>query len=323
MDMSFLNNDTFLLVLLGLGGLAIFLLILSLIFFIIQVREKKSFSSKIKDYNEQFYRQTLEDIQNNKTTKTIYDKIDFLLSRSQLKYKYSWNVPLFIILVILMFLLGFYSAIELFGGFLTCLVVAFSAAAFPLVATEMIATFKGRKLKSQIISLIPILINNAKLNGGDVFKTIKDTKDKVKPPLKMYFEEFVIDYESGISPATCFENLRYKISDFRFKRIIDCLEIHLYKGGNVVITLSSLNREYMAREVEEDRRRKQNSSTAFGIYFCVIINFFILWLLDYIMPELVVTLKQNDILVSLGMINTMISLVIGYLATRAQTKESV
>lgn len=323
MNMSFLNNDNFKFILFGVFGVAIFMFILSIIFFIYEIKEKKSFKQKIKDYNEQFYRQTLNDIESNKTTKTIYDKIDFLLSRSQLKYKYSWTVGLFVFLVLLMFLFGFYTCLEVIGGLLTSFIIGFASAAFPIILTEMFATYKGRKLKSQIISLIPILINNAKLSGGDVFKTVKDSSSKIKPPLRMYLEEFIIDFESGINPSKCFDNLRYKVADFRFKRIIDCLETHLYKGGNVVVTLSSLNKEYMAREVEEDRRRKQNSSTTLGIYFCVIANFFILWMVDYVMPELIVTLKQNDFVIALGMINTLISLVIGYSATKTQTKESV
>lgn len=323
MDMSFLSNNDFKIVLIIVGGFSLFLFILSLIFFVYEFKERKNIAYKIKEYNEQFFTQTLRDIENNKSAKTMYDKVDFLLSRSQLKYKYSWNVGLFILLSVLMFFLGFYACLELFDGFLTGMIVGFANAAIPTVFAEFLSTYKTKKLKSQILSLIPILINNAKLSGGDVYKTIKDSSSKVKPPLRMYLEEFILDYESGINPTRCFETLRYKVSDFRFKRIIDCLETHLYKGGNVVVTLGSLNKEYMAREVEEDRRKKQNSSTTMGIYFCVIANFFLLWMVDYIMPELIVTLKQNEYIIAIGMLNTLISLTIGYISTKAQTKESI
>lgn len=322
MDMSFLSNSNIRIALLVIGGFSFFLFVLSLIFFVYEVKEKQNIAYKIKEYNEQFFTQTLKDIESHKTTKTVYDKIDFLLSRSQLKYKYSWNVGLFVFLSILMFFLGFFACLEIFDGIYTGIIIGFATAIFPTILAEFISTYKTKKLKSQLLSLIPILINNAKLSGGDVYRTIKDSSSKVKAPLRMYLEEFVLDYESGISPTRCFENLRYKVSDFRFKRIVDCLETHLYKGGNVVVTLSSLNKEYMAREVEEDRRKKQNSSTTTGIYFCVVANFFLLWMVDYIMPELIVTLKQNEYIIALGMLNTLISLAIGYVSTKTQTKES-
>lgn len=323
MDMSFLSNSTFRTILLVVGGISVFLFILSIIFFIYEMKDKKDFRYKIKEYNEQFFVQTLKSIEENKNTKNLYDNIDLLLSRSQLKYKYCWDVGLFVFLSILTFLFGFFACLEILGGAYTALIIAFASAAVPTVITEFIATRKTKQLKSQLLSLIPILINNAKLSGGDVFRTIKESASKVKPPLRMYLEEFVLDYESGISPTRCFDNLRYKVPDFRFKRIIDCLETHLNKGGNVVVTLSSLNKEYMSREVEEDRRRKQNSSTTTGIYFCVVANFLLLWMVDYIMPELIVTLKQNDYIIALGMLNTIISLGIGYISTKTQTKESV
>lgn len=322
MDMSFLNNNTFRTLLLIVGGISIFLFFLSIIFFIYEIKDKKDFKYKVKEYNEQFFIQTLNSIESNKNTKTIYDNIDFLLSRSQLKYKYSWDVGLFVFLTLLMFLFGFYSCLEILGGVYTSFIIAFATSALPTILAEFISTYKTKQLKSQLLSLIPILINNAKLSGGDVFRTIKESSTKVKPPLRVYLEEFVLDYESGISPTRCFQNLRNKVPDFRFKRIVDCLETHLNKGGNVVVTLSSLNKEYMSREVEEDRRKKQNSSTTTGIYFCVVANFFLLWMVDYIMPELIVTLKQNDYVIALGMMNTLISLAIGYVSTKTQTKES-
>lgn len=319
MDWSFIANDKVLIILILVGCIAIFLMAMSVIFYIYELKDQKHFSHKIKEYKEEFYTQTLKDIQNNKTTRTLYDRVDLLLSRSQLKYNFSWNIKLLFALILLMFLYGYFVTIDIIGGFFLPLVIAIVFAIFPIITIEFISSYKGKKLKSQIISLIPILINNAKLTGGDIFKTIKNTVPKVNAPLKMYLAEFVYEYENGVSPATCFDNLRYKIADSRFTRIVDCLETHLYKGGNVVVTLGSLNKEYLAREVEEDRRKKEHSSTVLGIYISVLGNILILYIVNMVMPEIVEELKKNDIVMALIVINILISLMIGYAATRIQS----
>ena len=323
MNLSFLQNSYAAMIILAVIGIAIFLLFLGIFFKISQLREEKSLKERIKLYNEQLFQQTLDDLQESKTTKGIYEKLDLLLSRSQLKYKYSWDVLLLIILVLLCFAFGFYTAYVLIEGFTSSIVVAITFAAFPIVSIELLASIKGRQLKGQTISLIPILINNAKLSGGDIYKTIKDSAVKTKQPIKMYLEEFVSDYENGIRPTKCFNNLRYKVSDYRFKRIIDCLEHHLYKGGNVVISLSALNKEYMAREIEEDRRKKENSATSIGILLCVILNFVVLYGVSRTMPDTIQVLKEHDWAIALGMVNILISLYIAYSASTVNSKENV
>lgn len=323
MNFSILENSTAAMIILAVVGLAVFLLFLGIFFKISQLRQEKSLKERIKTYNEKLFQQTLEDLQESKTTKGIYEKLDLLLSRSQLKYKYSWNVLLLIILVLLCFAFGFYASYVIIEGFTSSMVVAITLGAFPIVSIELLASIKGKQLKGQTISLIPILINNAKLSGGDIYKTIKDSAAKTKQPIKMYLEEFVSDYENGIRPTKCFNNLRYKVSDYRFKRIIDCLEHHLYKGGNVVISLSALNKEYMAREIEEDRRKKENSATSIGILLCVVLNFVVLYGVSKTMPDTIQVLKQHDWAIAIGMINILISLYIAYSASTVNSKENV
>lgn len=305
-----------------LGSILLFLFILSIVFALFNLNEKNKISTRIKDYKESFYKETLKDIQNSKTTRNIYDSLELLLARSQLKYNYSWNVPLFLILLLNVFFYAYFSTLKLLDGVLTSLIIAGISTVFPIILVEFMATLKGKKLKSQILSLIPVLINNAKLTNGDIFRTMKESSEKVKVPMNMYLQEFVDEYEHGVPQNVCFNNLRYKISDFRFTRIIDCLENHLYKGGNVVVTLSSINKEYQAREVEEDRKKKQNAGTAMGIYIAVAGNVLILWIINLVMPELIVTIKGKDWLLSLIILNISISLFIGYIATRSQMKEN-
>lgn len=321
-NLAMLTSNKFVLALVIIGSFTFFLFVLSIVFSVLELKEQKDFSYKIKKYNEDFVKQALSEFQNSKTTRNLYEKIELLLSRSQLNYKYSWTVPQFCLLVFLIFLYTFYSSFDVLGGFMAAFVLGMAAAFLPIVTVEFIATRKGKALKGQILSFIPVLINNAKLTGGDIFRTIKNSVPKVKEPLKIYLQEFVDEYESGVSPTICFKNLRSKIADYRFTRIIDCLENHLYKGGNVVVTLSSINKEYLSREVEEDRRRKQNSSTAMGIYVSVVGNILILWLINMVLPEIITTLKENQIILGIVMINMLISVFIGYAATRIQTKES-
>lgn len=323
MDFSFANNSTVVMIVFSVIAVALFLVFLSLFYKIAQLRQEKSLKERIKLYNEKLYIQTMEDLKDNKSTKGVYEKLDLLLSRSQLKYKYSWNVLLLIILILLCFAFGFYAAYVLIEGVVSSLVVAITCAGFPIVAIEVLATMKGKKLKGQTMSLIPILINNAKLSGGDIYKTMKDSTLKTKQPIKMYLEEFVSDYENGVGPAKCFENLRQKVSDTKFRRIMDCLEHHLYKGGNVVVSLSALNKEYLAREVEEDRRKKEHSPTALGILFCVILDFVVVYGVSRTMPDTLQVLKQHDWAIALGMINIMISLYIAYAASTVSSKEKV
>lgn len=322
MNLEMLSNNKFLLAFIIVGGIAFFLLILSIMFYIFDLKEKRSISTTMKKYREDFVTQAFKDIQNNKTTKNLYEKLDLLLSRSQLNYKYSWTVPKFCLLMFFIFLYSFYSCYAFLGGSLSAIVLSLAVSGFPIIIFEFFAAKKGKALKGQILSFIPVLINNAKLTNGDIFRTIKKSVPKVKEPLKIYLQEFVEEYESGISPSSCFNNLREKISDYRFTRVIDCLENHLYKGGDVVVTLSSINKEYLAREVEEDRRKKQNSSTAMGIYICVLGNICILWIINMVMPEIIVELKNHQFVLSLVMINIIISVFIGYAATRSQSKEN-
>lgn len=321
MKFDFLSNQNFMYVLLGIISIVIFALIMTLFFYFYEKQEEEKFSNRIKKYNEEFYLQTLKDIQSHKVTRTLYEKLDLLLSKSQLKYKYSWNIPLFLGLIFSLFFIGYFGTYERLGGFILSFVIGLIGAMIPFLLLEIIANRNGKKLKSQILSFIPVLINNAKLTGGDVFKTIKKSVEKVNDPLKTYLNEFIEEYENGVSPFKCFNNLRYKISDFRFTRIIDCLETHLYKGGNVVVTLGSINKEYLARDIEEDRRRKANSATSIGIYATVVGNFIILYITSLVFPEIIEILKQHQFIIVLILINIVLSLIIAYAATKMQRKK--
>lgn len=316
-------NTNFIYVLIGIGSLAFFMFVMGIIFYINELNEKKKIAYKIKEYNEEFYNQTLKDIKNNNTTRTIYEKLDLMLIRSQLKYKYSWNVGLLVGLIVCLFFYGYFSTIDMLGGFIVPIIIAITMSCIPFVCMEFISYHEGKKMKGQILAFIPVLINNSKLSGNDIFRTIKLSANKVNAPLSMYLKDFVNEYENGIPPSVCFENLKYKVPDFRFVRIIRCLENHLYKGGDVVVTLGSISKEYNAREVEEDRRRKQNSSTTMGIYVAVLGNIMILYMMNSILPEVIAVIRQNEWILAAVIINILISLFIGYKATRVRTRDKV
>lgn len=304
-------------------SIAIFFVILGAIMYFSKMLGKKSLHDRMKDYQESFYEQTIDDINSNKTSKNIYESLDLLLSRSQLKYNYSFNVFWLCALMFSCFFFGFYAAFAIIEGLASSLTVGFTFACVPIVLAEMLASSKAKQLKNQTLSLIPILINNAKLSDGDIYKTIKESSKKTKQPIKMYLEEFCSDYENGVYISKCFEKLKSKVSDYKFRRIIDCLENHLYKGGNVVVSLSSLNKEYMAREIEEDRRKKENSGTSIGILLCVIMDIFIVFMISKTIPEVIEILKRHEWAIALGLINILISLVIAYNSSRINSKENL
>lgn len=315
----FEQQNSYLLIGIGLAIFAsIFALVVICIYFFYSTYDKDSIENKMKNFNESFYRETIHAIKKEKITMNIYEKIDLLLSRSQIKYNFRFDVFTFFILSILVGFLGYSTFMSVTGSAITSVVGFFGFLFIPYIILEMIASHKASKSRSQILTLIPILINNVKLTDGDIFLAIKRSAEKTKEPIKIYLEEFVAEYEMGVDTDKCFENLKNKIMDFRFARLIDNLKIHLYKGGNVIVTLNSINQEYQIREVEETRRKKDNFANAVGIYICVIANIGIIFGVGKIMPEILAELKSStfEVCMAIAMINIMISLFIAYKSSR-------
>lgn len=312
------HDPVFIKILLGIAGLSIFALTVSVIYLFFSIREKKNIIWKLKKFNEDLIQEAVQSISKNKATKSFYEYIDLLLSRSQIKYTFCFEFWNFVIITILFFLFGLYSFIEITDQYLSALLAGIGVGFIPYVFLEVMASIKGRKIKNQILTLIPILINNAKLTSGDVFQTIKKSVPKTKEPMKIYLEEFVDEYESGVNIEKCFENLKNKVMDYRFTRLVDALETHLYKGGNVAVTLNSLQREYLAREIEEDRRKKETFTNVLGVYFVVVANFFIVYIMGKVMPEVLTELQGKDYKYNIlfSVVSTLISLFIAFKATR-------
>lgn len=312
------NDPIFIKVIFGLLSLSIFFIVITTIFVIYRIKDDRSIIGKLKQANESIYTEALKNVQENKTTKTFYEIVDLLLSRSQVKYYFRFNFWHFITLSILFFMLGLYTFNLITDMYLPSLAIGIGFGFIPYIVLEIIAGFKGKQVKNQVLTLIPILINNAKLTNGDVYLMMKRSIEKTKEPIKIYLEEFVDEYEAGIKIEKCFEHLKDKIMDYRFTRLIDCLENHLYKGGNVVVTLNSIQKEYLAREIEEDRRKKENLSSVLGVYICVISNIGIVYLVNMVMPEVFIELKSTKFqtYMFIAVINTMISLFIAFKSSK-------
>lgn len=310
------NNNITAILILGILAISLFTLVIAVIYYIYSLNDKDNIVNKVKEYNESFYKNAYKEVKKNKEIVNIYNKLDLLLTRSQLKYERNFNCIIFILLMIEFFFLGYSLTLVLIPNTLAAIVVGGGSIFIPYMCVEILANRKSKDMRGQIISLIPILINNTKLSSGNIFDAIKRAVPKVKNPLQMYLQDFVDEYESGVSPETCFENLKLKVSEVRFNRLIDCLKIHLYKGGNVIVTLNNIHKEYLTREIEEDRRRKENAASAMGIYFCVFSNFLILYIALQVVPEIKEQLEKNKVLVALGIINIIISLIIGYKSTK-------
>jgi hypothetical protein len=282
------------------------------------MKDQRNIIARLKKFNEDLVDEALKGVTKRQTTKSFYEHIDLLLSRSQIKYNFYFNFWTFTIITILFFLFGLYSFMEVTDNYLTSLLAGIGFGFIPYVFLEVIASIKGRQIKNQILTLIPILINNAKLTSGDVFLTIKKTIPKTKEPMKIYLDEFVDEYESGLRIDRCFENLKNKVMDYRFTRLVDALENHLYKGGNVAITLGSIQKEYLAREIEEDRRKKEYYANVLGIYIAVAANIGIVYQISKVMPEVISELKgpQYKYNVLFAVLTILVSLFIAFKSTK-------
>ncbi|QUH22004.1 hypothetical protein [Alkaliphilus sp. B6464] len=316
-----LDNPLFMKTVYGVLAVSIFIMIICSIFIIYRLKDSKGIVAKIHRMNDSIHEDAMKSIKKNDTTRTFYEHIDLLLARSQVKYYLKFNFWIFLLLTILSFFFGFYLFIDLTNSYVTSFAAGIGIGFLPYVILEVIASFKARELKGQILSLIPIMTNNAKLTNGDVYQMIKRSSQKVKEPMKIYLEEFIDEYDSGLKIEKCFDNLRGKILDYRFTRLVDCLEVHLFKGGNVIVTLGSLQKEYLAREIEEDRRKKENLSNVIGVYLAVISNLVIVYIISRIMPEVIVELKSSsfDKYMLIALINTLLSLFIAFKATKIGT----
>ena len=312
------EDPLFIKILLGVAGVSIFALVVGIVFLVFNLKDQKNIIGKLKKFNEDLVSEAIKSITSQKTTKSFYEHIDLLLSRSQIKYNFYFNFWSFIIITILFFFFGLYSFMEVTNDFLSSLLAGIGVGFVPYVFLEVMAAIKGRQIKNQILTLIPILINNAKLTSGDVFQTIKKSVPKTKEPMRIYLDEFVEEYESGLNIEKCFENLKNKVMDYRFTRLVDAMEIHLYKGGNVAVTLNSIQKEYLAREIEEDRRKKETFANVLGVYIIVLTNFFIVYGVGKVMPEVLTELQgrnyRNNIIFAI--ISTLISLFVAFKATK-------
>lgn len=319
-NLEFLNNKNFLILFVILSFVGIFLFILSIVFYIQEIREKKTFTYKIKAFNEENYKKAIADLNNNKNTKKIKDELDLLLARSQFKYLYCWTIPKILILMFCIFFYSYFSVYELLEGIIPSIVLSLIFSTIPILVMEYMATKKSKSIKKQILSLSPILINNIKLSDGNIPRGIEKTANKIKYPLKNYFQEFTNDIKNGIPPFECFKRLKSKVNDDRFSRIVECLEIHFYKGGNSAITLDHLNKEFLRREIKDDERKKENSGNALGIYISIIGNLILLYVTKLVFPEILIELKKHQLILVLIILNLLVSFVIAFLATRSIKK---
>lgn len=319
---NFIQNPLTMKILFGILSVSIFVTVIIFMLFVKKIKDNKNnIVARISRFNKEMYEDTLKKIQKRNATKNLYEHINLLLSRSQLKYTLKLNFWVFAIITLLSFFVGLYSFIDITNDYLTSLLVGIGCGFVPYIAVEAIASIKGKQIKNQILTLIPVLMNNTKLTSGDIFQAIKKTIAKTKEPIKIYLEEFVAEYEAGLKIEKCFENIKNKVMDYRFTRLMDALEIHLFKGGNTIVTLNSMQKEFLAREIEEDRRKKETFANVLGVYLTVLANIVIVFLMSKIMPEVVLELKssyKNNIL--LAVILTLISLFMAYKATKVGKK---
>lgn len=319
---NFIQNPSTMKILFGILSVSIFVTVIIFMLFVKKIKDNKNnIVARISRFNKEMYEDTLKKIQKRNATKNLYEHINLLLSRSQLKYTLKLNFWVFAIITLLSFFVGLYSFMDITNDYLTSLLVGIGCGFVPYIAVEVIASIKGKQIKNQILTLIPVLMNNTKLTSGDIFQAIKKTIAKTKEPIKIYLEEFVAEYEAGLKIEKCFENIKNKVMDYRFTRLMDALEIHLFKGGNTIVTLNSMQKEFLAREIEEDRRKKETFANVLGVYLTVLANIVIVFLMSKIMPEVVLELKssyKNNIL--LAVILTLISLFMAYKATKVGKK---
>lgn len=242
---NFIQNPSTMKILFGILSVSIFVTVIIFMLFVKKIKDNKNnIVARISRFNKEMYEDTLKKIQKRNATKNLYEHINLLLSRSQLKYTLKLNFWVFAIITLLSFFVGLYSFIDITNDYLTSLLVGIGCGFVPYIAVEVIASIKGKQIKNQILTLIPVLMNNTKLTSGDIFQAIKKTIAKTKEPIKIYLEEFVAEYEAGLKIEKCFENIKNKVMDYRFTRLMDALEIHLFKGGNTIVTLNSMQKNF-------------------------------------------------------------------------------
>lgn len=284
---------------------------------IINSIQNKTVSHKFKEQNEKLIQEMMRIQETNHGFKGFIDSIENLIAQSQLKYKYRFNLYYFFLFSLEFSILLGSLAYSMLGTPLLALLGIVIGAVLPFIILSILGVFMGKNIKKQVLTLIPILINNAKLKRGDVFLSIKETAKKVKAPMSYYLADFVGEFESGIDTAVCYQNLRMKVNDARFIRLVDVLEIHMNRGGNVVTSLNNLQKEFLAREIEEDRHKKESFANTIGIYLCVLSNFVIVYLMSKTMPEIITEMRSSsyEVYLLLAGINICISLIIAFKST--------
>lgn len=290
-------------------GISIF----TLIFSVLLLGTKNKIQKKIEKEENFLLQQNMQEFQKYKIT--LFENIDIKLSRSGLKYKFHLNIYMFLIASIVSGIVFGFIGKRFINDFIF---TAFSFAGgliLPYVLLDWIAYFQSAKVKKQVMSFVAIMINNIKI-VGDIYNAIIKTAQQMENPLKQYLEEFELEYQSGVDLYKCFYRLKEKVADPRFARVIDVLLVHYIKGGKPEVTLSSLQREFIAREVEEDRKRKQQFANIIGIFIVIGLNVFIVSMMGKFMPEFFNELRNTNYKYYLivGIINIVISL---YIATRA------
>ncbi|MFW6025076.1 MAG: type II secretion system F family protein [Candidatus Woesearchaeota archaeon] len=321
-DLPF-EDRNFLYMLFGFLSIIIFLTMVLIFYLIYKEKQKNTVLGKLKDYNESFYKQAQEEFQKNNMTKSLYEYIDLLLVRGQIKNNYRFNFMSFITLTILFLLFGLYTFIDIFEDYLISFAMGIAFAVIPYMTLELYTAIKSHKIKNQILTIPAILIQNVKAANGDVYIAIKKTSERSYEPLKGYLQDFCNEYESGVDIPVCFNNLREKVSDYRFKKIVNTLECHLKKGGNAAISLHSISRELDAIEIQENNKKKTHFANVIGVYFMVASNIGLIYFAGDAIPGLMNQLKGDDyrFYIFIAIINILISLFIAFKSTRIRVKQ--
>lgn len=86
----------------------------------------------------------------------------------------------------------------------------------------------------------------------------------------------------------------------------------------MAVTLSSIQKEYLAREIEEDRRKKEYYANVLGIYIAVAANIGIVYEISKVMPEVIIELKGPDYKYNIlfAVLTILVSLFIAFKSTR-------
>lgn len=290
-------------------GVSIFTLVSS----VLLLNSKNSIQKKIEKEENFLLKQNMKEFQKYKIS--LFENIDIKLSRSGLKYRFHINIYMFTIFSVVSGIIVGLIGKRLINDFIFTVFSFSGGLVLPYALLDWIAYFQSTRVKKQVMSFVAIIINNIKI-VGDIYNAIIKTASQMEQPLKQYLEEFELEYQSGVDLYKCFQRLKEKVADHRFSRVIDVLLVHYVKGGKPEVTLSTLQREFIAREVEEDRKRKQQFANIIGIFIVIGLNVLIVSMMGKFMPEFFDELKNTNYKYYLivGIINIVISL---YIATRA------